>query len=431
MHVSGAWRLQALGPLTAGDVHHVTLSLSRVDGATEIARDRAELSPAELSRPILVSQLRSRSVYRLTARAYGAPGDDAGALVSEPEQAASAAWRVEDLVGLPPLKLHLPLRAVPRLVLTTLAGKRTAGHTDGPALRAQLEAPAGLAVGAGGRVYVSEPSAHRIRVLTPSGEVRTLAGGTPGHQDGPLAGARFRAPTGLVSDDQGFLYVADSGNHCIRRVTPEGTVETLTPKAGSEEGGPAAALALVEPTGLALGDGGELWVADAAQHSICRVSPQGAVSTVAGGVAGDADGQGARAGFRRPQGLAWSRTGQLFVADTGNHRLRVVTRDGRVTTLAGSVAGLEDGPAASARFREPAWLALGAGGQLYVADAANHALRRVNPTGHVSTLLGASPGFVDGPRPQALLASPAGLGFDGPLRLLVADQGNHALRLLQ
>ncbi|MEB3330764.1 MAG: hypothetical protein VKQ33_16180 [Candidatus Sericytochromatia bacterium] len=431
VRVGAPRRLQALGPLTAGDVHHITLSLARVDGPSEVERGRVALTLGEWGRPVNVRHMRSRATYRLRAQAFGAPGDEPSSLLSERDAVASAIWRVEDSAVLPPVSLQVALRPVARLLLTTLVGDGTSGDTNGAALRARLEAPAGLAVGTGGQVYVTEPSAHRIRVLSPEGELRTLTGGSPGYEDGPLAAARFRNPTGLAVDGQGVLYVADTGNRCIRRIPPAGAVETLTPVGIDATGLGSPAASFVEPVGLAVGSNGDLWVSDAGSNGIFRVASTGEVSLVAGGASGDSDGGGSGAGFRRPQGLACAPEGTVFVADTGNHRIRAVTPAGSVSTLAGGAEGLLDGFADGARFRAPSWLALDPAGQLYVADTGNHCLRRVAPTGYVFTLIGAGAGRRDGGRDEARLNSPAGLGLDGAFRLFVVDGRNHALRLLQ
>lgn len=238
---------------------------------------------------------------------------------------------------------------------------------------------------------VSEPD------VTPFGwaaQLSLTAGdGINGLQDGPVMQARFADPYGVAVDASGTLYVADAGdNNRIRRIGTDGMVSTL---AGSAEGfvdGAGTAAKFNTPSGLALDSAGNLYVADTGNHAIRKVSPQGVVSTLAGtGVAGFRDGPGAQAQFNGPIGVAVDKSGRVYVADTYNDRIRVIQADGRVSTLAGGERpGYQDGAGSAARFDTPTALVVDAAGLIWVADTRNDAIRRVTAGGEVTTLLRAA-----------------------------------------
>ncbi|WP_229506068.1 NHL repeat-containing protein [Massilia genomosp. 1] len=219
--------------------------------------------------------------------------------------------------------------------------------------------------------------------------IGTVAGnGSAGFADGGAAQARFSDPFGMVVDRDGNLFVADAGeNNRIRKITPGGVVSTL---AGGKEGfadGSGATAAFHTPSGLAIDGAGNLYVADTGNNAIRKVTPQGAVSTLAGGgVAGYLDGKADVAIFNGPVGVAVDQAGVVYVADTYNDRIRAIAPDGMVTTLAGGAPGYVDGPFAGARFDTPTSVVVDAKGTLYVADTSNGAVRKLTPDGQVSTL---------------------------------------------
>ena len=284
------------------------------------------------------------------------------------------------------------------------------------------------------------PLTARVRV----GSLARLAGVPTGEgsADGRAAAARYLGPAGVLQDVDGDLLVADTGNHTIRRIDPAGQVTTLAGKEGEAgtDDGVGAAARFNAPMGLALDPGtGDLLVADSGNHTIRRVTPGGEVTTLAGsaGVSGSDNGLGAAARFDRPTGLAAaSGAGAvLYVADTGNATIRKVVIDtGEVTTLAGAAGetGTQDG--VDARFRAPAGLAWRQDtGQLYVADAGSNSIRKVDPgDGSVLTVAGdpaGGAGTVDGNGTDARFDDPRGLVLDDANRLLyVADTGNSTLR---
>jgi sugar lactone lactonase YvrE len=249
--------------------------------------------------------------------------------------------------------------------------------------------------------------------------VTTVAGdGLPGARNGSGRQTRFADPLGVVLDKAGNLYVADGGdNNSIRKIGVDGVGVTFA--GGAVEGyadGVGKAAAFNTPSGLAIDGDGNLYVADTGNNAIRKITPGGVVSTLAGdGVAGQRDGRGAAARFNGPIGVAVDAAGVVFVSDTYNDRIRRIAPDGEVSTIAGGPRpGQGDGPAAQALFNAPTGLALAANGDLYIADTANDAIRKLGKDGIVSTVAEAQ----DGER-TSLLRLPVGLALtsDGYLYL--------------
>ncbi|MBA4094542.1 MAG: gluconolaconase, partial [Candidatus Accumulibacter sp.] len=258
--------------------------------------------------------------------------------------------------------------------------------------------------------------------------VSPLAGdGLDGVRDGPQAQGRFSDPFGVAVDAHGNVYVADGGDsNRIRRIGRDGVVSTF---AGAGEGfadGPGAAAAFHTPSALAIDRLGNLYVADTGNHAIRKITPDGSVSTLAGdGQPGDADGQGRAARFNAPVGVAVDARGNVYVADTYNDRIRRIAPDGMVTTIAGGARpGNADGPGASAAFDTPSAIAAGKDGTLFVADTGNHAIRRIDPAGTVSTLVAPLAG-----ERRPLLRRPAGLALTHDGHLYIAGGGGRVLQL--
>lgn len=316
----------------------------------------------------------------------------------------------------------------------TFAGTGEAGLVDGDARTGQLNRPHGLAIDVQGRVYVSDRGNHAIRVVATDGAVRTLAGGSEGNADGLGVAASFRQPIAVAVDRTGTVYVADRDNHAIRAVDPTGRVTTFagTGTAGLTNG-PAASAQFNEPYGLALSpDGRILYVADYLNHAI-RAIDLGSrqVTTLAGnGTAGNADGKGEAARFNQPYNVKADAKGRLFVPDQNNHAIRRVDPDGTVTTLAGNgQSGFADGRGSDARFDNPTGLAVMEDGTLYVADRNNHRIRVVDPAGEVRTVAGDGTGeFRDGPGPQARFNRPLDIVIGADGALVVSEESNHRLR---
>lgn len=317
-------------------------------------------------------------------------------------------------------------------VVSTLAG--TPGidsHTDGTGSGAQFSSPSGICVDAAGNLYVADAAA--VRVVSPSRVVTTLAGPGAGNTEGTGSAARFSGLSGCVVDVTGLVYVVDSGNHRIRKVTAAGVVSAYAADAspGSADGTGRAAK-FTRAQRCALDSSGNLYVADTNNHTLRKVTPAGVVTTLAGlaGTSGSADGTGSAARFSSPMGVAVDTNGFVYVADSGNHTVRKVSPAGEVTTLAGlaGVSGHTNATGNSARFTNPNGVAVDASDHVYVTSG--NAIRKITPAGEVTTFAGdpTQLGATNGTGTAALFRSPAGLAADSAGTLFVADAGNDMIR---
>ena len=324
--------------------------------------------------------------------------------------------------------------------VTTLAGTaERAGSAIGTGAAAQFDLPAGLAALADGTLYVADSRNHAIRRITTAGVVTTFAGVAPGSTDGTGAAARFRQPRALACDGAGNLYVADTLNSTIRKLTPAGVATTLAGTAGAtgSADGTGAAARFHQPEGILAATDGTVYVADTLNHTIRKITTAGVVTTLAGtaGESGDADGTGADARFRHPQGLAFDNDGNLIVADTFNNLIRRVTPAGVVTTVAGNSSaygfGTRDGTGVQVQFCHPTAVAVNATGEIFVADSNNAAIRKI-VGGTVSTAYGVAESFgtSDGAAGGVRFRRPMALAFDGDGNLLVADPDAETVRLI-
>jgi hypothetical protein len=324
-------------------------------------------------------------------------------------------------------------------VVTTLAGSAgQSGSTDVTGSAARFSEPIGMGVDSAGNVYVADSGNNTIRKVTTNGVVTTLAGsaGQAGSMDGTNNTARFSSPTGVAVDNLGNEYIADTGNSTIRKVASGGVVTTLAGSAGqsgSTDGTNSTAL-FKEPSGVAVDGAGNVYVADTGNSTIRKVTGNGVVTTLAGsaGQSGSTDGTNSTALFKNPSGVAVDSAGNVYVADTGNKTVRQVTSSGVVTTLAGSagLSGSVDGTNSNARFTYPYGITVDNGGNLYVTDAYNSNIREVTSNGVVTTLAGSAGqiGSVDGIGSAARFFGPAGVAADSAGNLYVADSGNSVLR---
>jgi DNA-binding beta-propeller fold protein YncE len=316
------------------------------------------------------------------------------------------------------------------VMVSTIAGGEK-GFADAMGSDAKFAFPVGIASDAAGNLYVADIFNHRIRKITQAGKVSTLAGGEKGFADGVGSDAKFDDPVSIASDAAGNLYVADFGNHRIRKITPAGEVSTL---AGGEEGFAddiGINAKFYRPSGIAIGAAGHLYVAEFGNHRIRKITPAGEVSTLAGGEEGFADGIGGDAMFSYPSDIAIDAAGNLYVADTVNDSIRKITPAGEVSTLAGGERGFADGIENDAKFDRPYGIAIDAAGHLYVADRDNHRIRKITPAGEVSTLAGGEEGFADGVGSDARFYRPNGIASDAAGNLYVADAFNHRIRKIE
>ena len=253
------------------------------------------------------------------------------------------------------------LRKLAGGVVTTIAGSKFGtGFGDGLGQEARFHrGSGGLAMAPGGLLFVADRCNHRIRKINPAGAVTTFAGsGTAGAADGQGEAASFNNPSSVAVDRDGYLYVADSSNYVVRKISPTGAVTTF---AGRTEG--------FQPAGIAVDSKGNVVAADYQHHRIVKIAPSGTVLTLAGSGRGFADGQGAHAQFNGPCGLALDGEDNIFVVDTGNFRIRKVTPGGAVTAVAGSGDGtFADGHGANAGFSYPFHIAIDIDGNLLVSD---------------------------------------------------------------
>jgi hypothetical protein len=334
---------------------------------------------------------------------------------------------------------HTIRKITPAGVVSTLAGTPNMyGSTDGNGAVAQFFYPQGIATDSAGNMYVTDLGNHTIRKIIPAGVVSTLAGmaGQSGSADGTASTARFNGLSGIATDSAGNLYVTDARYHVIRKITPATMVSTLAgmaPQAGTADGSGGAAR-FNSSIGVAADSAGNVYIADTFNETIRKVTPVGVVSTLAGaaGQTGSADGAGADARFQRPQGVATDPAGNLYVTDTYNETIRKITAAGVVTTLAGTVGqvGSTDGAAAVALFSGPTGIAADSMGNVYVADTNNHTIRKITPAGVVSTLAGTPnmPGSTDGSGAAARFHFPEGIAADSAGNVYVADSANYTIR---
>ena len=313
------------------------------------------------------------------------------------------------------------------MLVGVLAGDGQVGWLDGPALEARFSEPFGLAVAADGSTFVTDAgNSHRLRRIGVDGHVSTLAGGERGFVDGRGPEARFATPSALAVDAAGVLYVADTGNHAIRRVTPDGQVTTLAGDgiAGNLDG-PAGQARFNAPVGVAVDASGHVIVADTYNDSIRAISPDGQVRTLAGGGGtGYVDGGPFTARFDTPCGVAVAPDGRIVVADTGNAVVRVIAPDGAVTSLSSPVLGMQ----------RPIAVAVTANGDVIVADESG-AVVAFPAAGDAVQLAGSAVGFDNGLGPEARFRRPSGLALrqpsaEAPPAVLVADAGNALVRTL-
>lgn len=323
-------------------------------------------------------------------------------------------------------------------LVTTVAGQlEIPGSKDGEAFSATFNNPHGIAVDKNGVVYTADRWSHIIRKISLNGMVSTLAGNAEvsGDTDGLGTAATFNEPWGLCVDDQGNVYVADTRNNKIRKVTPDGMVSTI---AGSGNFGTSNGLGTSatfgNPTGIEIDSEGNLFIADHLTHIIRKIDPSGFVSTLAGKPyqIGAIDGAGNQATFHRPYGLTLDLEGNILVADEWNHKIRRVTPTGMVSTVAGiGDIGNNDGIASEAAFNYPWDMTVDSFGNIYVADGYNYTIRQITSSGLVTVYAGTTEvsGGVDGVGTNATFSGATSIALS-PFteELYIGDAYNHLVR---
>jgi len=316
--------------------------------------------------------------------------------------------------------------------VATVAGSGKKGRADGIGTEARFNWPTGVSAAGDGTLYVADYSNSLIRRIDPSGSVTTLAGGSGGFKDAKGKDARFLGPNGITIDASGNLFVADADNFRIRKITPGGLATTVAGNgvAGYRDGAGGEAR-FGYPTGIAIDGKGVLYVADRRTHTIRKIAPGGVVTTLAGGGrAGFSDGTGEFSLLKEPVSVAASRDGILYVSDSGNNAIRKITPDGVITTLAGGkTAGYRDGAGMEASFSWPTGIAVDNNGNIYVCDSNNNKIRRITREGSTSTVAGTLlGGHSDGAGLRAGFNFPTGIALDRLGNIYVADSGNNRIR---
>jgi len=340
------------------------------------------LLPANTGGAVPSTAYAQASTFAGSGKAGSTNGNGSGASFSFPDGMvadASGNIYVSDANG------HLIRKITPAGDVSTFAGSGIAGSTNGNGAAASFGAPEGLAIDASGNLYVADESNNLIRKITPAGDVSTFAGsGTLASINGTGNGASFYYPRGVATDASGNVYVSEDGE-MIRKITPGGVVSTL---AGSGAVGAAnntgTAASFNHPWGVATDASGNVYVADTYNSLIRKITPGGAVTTFAGsGVTGHADGNGVAATFNYPAALATDALGNIYVADLSNNLIRKITPGGVVSTLAGSGAsGSANGVGNLATFSGLYCITADAFGNIYAGDAVNNLIRKITATGY-------------------------------------------------
>jgi ATP-dependent protease HslVU (ClpYQ) peptidase subunit len=319
--------------------------------------------------------------------------------------------------------------------VTTFAGSGTSGSTDGTGTAASFNYPYGLGLDSSGNIFVADFGNNKIRKITSTGVVTTFAGsGSIGSTDATGTAASFNGPIGIGLDSSGNLFVGDSFNNKIRKITSAGVVTTFagSGSAGSTDATGTSA-SFTWPSGIALDSSGNVYVADPnGNHKIRKITSAGVVTTFAGstGTTGSTDATGTAASFFWPRGVVVDSTGNLFVGDNFNHKIRKITSAGVVTTFAGSgSASSTDATGTSASFNYPYGLGLDSSGNIFVADSGNNKIRKITSGGIVSTIAGSgSNGSTDATGTAASFNYPVGIVVDTSGTIYVVDTNNHKIR---
>ena len=317
------------------------------------------------------------------------------------------------------------------VTVSTLAGSGVQGDLNGIGTAASFGDISGIAVDVSGNVYLADKKNNNIRKITPSGVVSTLAGsGVLGDTDGASTVASFVSPQGIAVDVSGYLYVT-AGN-LIRKITPSGIVSTLAGNvyvASGNQNGIGTAASFYSPFGIAVDAAGNLFVADEGNNLIRKITPTGVVSTFAGsGVQGDNDGTGTAASFNAPCGITVDASDNVYVSEPYSYLIRKISPSGVVSTLAGNgTQGNTNGTSMAASFTYPFGLTVDPAGNVYVA--AMNLIRKITPSGIVSTLAGnIISGKTNGVGSQASFDTVNAVAIDATGNVYVADTGNALVR---
>lgn len=392
--------------ITAAGVCYSATNKTPTTADTKVVADLSNVSalPAQVSCGL--TGLTAATTYYVRAYASNSSGTTYGAVVQ-----FTTATALSGLVT----------------TVSTLAGNGTPGYNNGMGTAAQFNNPAGVAADAAGNIYVADSFNNRVRLVTAGGAVSAFAGkGSLGYTEGAAADAEFYGPQGLVADGAGNIYVADLGNNVIRKITAGGVVSTF---AGNGTAGfvnaTGTSAQFNNPAGLAIDAAGNIYVADRGNNAIRKITNAGVVTTLAGfKTGGYVNATGTAAGFDTPNGVAVDAAGNVYVADQGNSAIRKITPDGVVTTVAG-------GPLQTTLLNFPSALALDSQGNIFIADEGGRIIECT--TTNVLYILAGTlnvSGLTNGDGPTALFNNPQGIAVDANNNIYVADQDNNCIRKL-
>ena len=340
---------------------------------------------------------------------------------------------------------HRVYKITPAGIPTVIAGSPLGAGFNGddkPATTAQLNEPSAVVLDGAGNIYIADQYNRRIRRVTPDGVIHVIAGTFEGGDGGPAGLATMYYPSDLALDANGNLFIADSGTHVIRKVTPGGSITTVAgngQRGFQGDGGIATAASFYAPDGVAADNAGSLYIGDTSNQRVRRVDSSGKVTTIAGtgtaGFAGDGSSSAALAQLNFVRGVAVDQAGGVYIADTSNNRIRKIS-GGKINTIAGTgVAGYDgDGKqATTAQLSAPTGVHVDRIGNVYVADANNNRVRRISPGGVITTVAGtgtAGAAGDGGPATSAQLRQPWRIVTDRTGNLYIADRSNHRVRMV-
>jgi sugar lactone lactonase YvrE len=319
-------------------------------------------------------------------------------------------------------------------VVSTYAGNGSLGAVNGKAGEASFSNLMAVAADSAGNLYVADSRNNMIRKVSADGIVTTLAGsGKVGAEDGKGSAASFFFPTALTVDQHGVVYVADTHNNMIRKITPDGQVSTIAGRLNAQtENHPAALSRFDNPYGIAVDKNGNVFVADWDKDEIKKIDTAGKVTLFAGsGNPGSRDGVGAASSFYLPEGIAFDQKGNLFVADTYNNRIRKITPAGVVSTLIAGKVVPQQGRTKrdTSVLSHPFGIAVDKSGNIYVGDVGNNKIRKITPAGKMVTFAGTGlRGAANGAANKASFYNPYGVAADNKGNLFVADYQNNIIR---
>ena len=335
-----------------------------------------------------------------------------------------------------------PMVTFPPGVMSTVAGNGTLGNSGdgGAATSAEIGYPDGVTVDGASNLYIADSGSSVIRKVDHLGTITTIAGGGSGGDGGPATSARLISPESLAVDGAGNLFIADTVNYRIRMVDATGTITTVAGNghAGfSGDGGLATNAQLALPGGVAVDGAGNLYIGDTNNHRVRKVDLSGTITTLAGNDSAGGSGDGGPATSAElyyPQSVAVDGKGNIYIGDTGTYRVRKIDPSGIITTVAGNgTSGFsgDGGPAVSASLGSPDGVAVDGVGNIFIADYVDNRIRKVDLSGTITTVAGDTnqgSGGDGGPATSAELHNPYNVAVDGAGNLYIADYNNNRIR---